>query len=571
MQQASDAENANQIFNQIKIQKDATIDAIVEAMRTINPFDVNPLISSFKNPSNPTETLPYFPGAGQFARFNVTENEFGKQLPGFGNVDVYRIGSITDTGDTTPDVSYDDASSPPLLANPTATDKIAVHKNMIAVTSASGLSLIIEDTQTPSLGLYQHITTAYNTGKMPAQAIRIWQNSVTVDRSKNGATFVETGAVTLSAFVSGSEINGMSGFSPSNHITEATSADFNSIGTNDVWVVCGFKSTGDGGYEQILQITDPAGATSHQIALTLSRNSGSEAQTAYMTLNDGTTGLNTGDDANASDIRDGQPHVAFGTLENGSGIANMNLDGYLVSSDTDNAFNSLSVGTLTIAVGIANSDKTSNPAALTTIAFLAFGTGLPTQNQIEFISKDLLNMMKADFDGLLSTSNTLKSVTFDQMNDDMIVGEDGAMDTFIGSERTASLTTSGTPTDGTMNNVGASGGIKVYETDSEAGVQIPAKTLLEELTRNYQLIKDGILIPHTFTGTAALETSIPLPELAKVSSVYVEAGAVGGGLAYKRNDADKYSYQPYHDVVTKIELGAALASGDVVTILYYRR
>jgi len=358
------------------------------------------------------------------------------------------------------------------------------------------------------------INRTYNTGHMVGDIRGAWlANSKTVDRSYKANTLTENGTVTEAAVASGAELMGYSGFSSSNSLTRTSDADWNSLGTGNAYWSVWFKSSGPSTTEVLTSVRSSGATEIIEIQL-LSTSKirglvrGASAQTYIDTV---------------GNFGDGVWHKAD-FVQVSSAERHLYLDGKLEASGTTDS-GSLT-GTLTMGIGVAPNDNTSNPADSSTLSLARLSATVPTATQIRQMYIAERGLFEANAECLLQSGSTdaVLDVDVDPLTGKVLVTQTDAITIFDG------LAVDSKPT----VNAGASekgklwGDLRAEQNSANAYVTAPAidqrqvnemvRSLASELPQGVDLSKAKAWISFNGTGTIAIRASYNVKSIVDVST-----------------------------------------------------
>lgn len=285
--------------------------------------------------------------------------------------------------------------------------------NLIFFGLQDRLSIAKQNNDDPTASLIAQITTTYNTGWMLGDIRRsLLANSKTADRSVKASTLTENGTVTEST-ITGSELKEYSGFSSSNYLSQAYSADLD-FGTADFSVSWWFKQNANSTHESQWCRAYHTGAAWS--------GSGIECYThlagtiVVLFTDDGYATYDVITSSNTYD--DGVWHRA--DLVRSGSTAYLYIDGILAGSATlTNAAGSLSNASATLQVGYRQDSY--YPGTNLSLALLRFSATAPTTDQIKF-AYETESQMFTNNCLLAGTEDGISSLDYDEVTDLLHVG-----------------------------------------------------------------------------------------------------------------------------------------------------
>ena len=429
-----------------------------------------------------------------------------------------RVLAIDDiTGDGFGGRAYYDTSIPAILVG--NTDALSIANNTINRGSANGLTLLHEDQATQANGMVNYITKDYQSGWMQNDIRRAFlANSKTADRSVKGATLVENGTVTESAVATGAELKAYSGWSASNFLEEAYSADLD-FSTGDFYIMGWVKNIG-----------------ADEVILDRAETSAGRSRVFLGTDASGYLRLYTEDSAGSATSYVATNLPQLSTISNWLFVVGIRLSsGTAILYITD------------ISESIAGTVRDVDPSATSPIlrigvnwnnlkpissgstALFRMGAGTPTAEQIKHIYETEKHLFQENAACTLSgTSDAVAALAHDGL---LYVGTGDGVSVFSGLQRVDYIDTAGIPTSDVVNSLSASGGAYMIGNAAEAVGYIPAANLREEITR--QETAGEVLEIHWGVGDTS-ETDFVMPAGYKPKFVY-EAGLIvkeGSGEDY---------------------------------------
>lgn len=380
------------------------------------------------------------------------------------DLDAVAAGSVS----ATRDAHYSSTGTPDLDLLDTGMNRIAYcGRTRLAMAQDAGLTQVLEHASSPSAGMLALTTKDYATGWTIDDVRGAWlANSKTVDRSTYGNALTETGTVTEAAVATGAELNGYSGFSGSNYLSQAHDTDFD-FGTGDFSIVYWYNNSSVPAQQYVFDRNGPSGGRM------LSYIDPSTGVVFYTEVGAATSIVSSGAVAQA----DSRWHMAV--LTRAGGTHEVWIDNTLHASSSLTIRDVSSTDAI-VRIG-ASAASGALPAAQTTVSLMRISPTVPSPSQIARMYADEAPLFKDDADCLLDgTADQVDAVAYDHDQGRLYAGTSWGWSEFEGLSRAASAATAvGAPV-----AVSAAHGKVLRAGASSVTAEVPAQNLREEDDRN---------------------------------------------------------------------------------------
>ena len=384
-----------------------------------------------------------------------------------GDLNIWRSGNYT-ADSTTPDTTYDAASTPALLENPANNDGfVDLGGDVFAVGGSSGVTVVAEDTATPANGMVAYVTKDYNSLWQWGDIIGCWLcNSVTADRSVNGITATQNGTVPETVFATGGEFKAYGPYTGANNVTVASNSQWDTQGTGVLVAQLEFQSSGNSTVETLLSIANAGNTVRYNITMDTDG-------TIDFTV-EGATASDTISSTVAYD--DGQTHEIT-VIQSSSTSREMWIDSVQIGTSTTDTGSISDTGNLPLGIGV-DADGSSNPALTTLIGGVRLSKTVPSDAQIRKMYFDHRPLFRDNAGCLISgTSNAVTDLSFDSDTRKLDVATGDGTSTFIGLERVDYIDSTGTQTSDNMVAVDRVDDVVALANDTEVVVDKPVKEI----------------------------------------------------------------------------------------------
>jgi hypothetical protein len=322
---------------------------------------------------------------------------------------------------------------PPCVTSAALEAKCAIASK--AFGSTNGLTLIFEDTVIPANGMVAHITKASNTGWMKGdirRAIACEALGTTVavgatipDLSPKATTITKTGTLTYSPVATGAELQAIYGFSASNYLSQAYSADLD-FGTGDFFIAGWIKENPNSTAEVIFARDYYNGSSYSGSGILLQVQTPGSIQ-AILTNN----GYSNNYSLLSTAVVDRASPVLF-VMQRVGGYMQLWIDAVKdAESAIITATASLSNSSATFRLGASNAGL--NPLTNGSLSLFRIGAGSLSAAQIAKMYTDELPMFQANSKcRLQGISNQVNALAYNSKKDTLFVATPNALTEFNG-------------------------------------------------------------------------------------------------------------------------------------------
>jgi hypothetical protein len=356
-------------------------------------------------------------------------------------------------------------------------------------------------------GIAATVSDTYNTGWMVGDIRRAYlANSKTADRSYKGATATETGTVTSAVANTSTDLLAYSGFSGSNYIREAYSADLD-FGTGE-WTCSAWVNipTGNAAAGTIVCREHSSGAyirlginATNKLVATVYDGTTTRTATTSMSYNSATWVK-----ARANYTTDGRVAIAVNGVE--------------VVATTGAALLTLNNGSAVLTMGNSYALDAPFPGSIT---LLKFSASVPSAEQALFMYEQEKHLFSASAKCVLPASTNVLDMAYDDETDTWATLQATHESTWSGLVRASTQT----PSAGSFAKTAAGAGNKLLSRTTVSpgvDVQMPSRVLRRELRRRREAASQD-LVAFDFDAVTS-QTDFVLP-VGYVARVVYSAGA----------------------------------------------
>ena len=355
------------------------------------------------------------------------------------NVNYFRSGSTNDY--PAPNGNYGDQSYG--LANQIVPVKVP----SLASGDPSGLNIFdVDRSLSSNKNMVAYITSTYNTGYQVGNIILALLSDTDTTDKTNGQTDPDrsykltpisvVGTITKSVVATGATMVGYSGFSTSNVLTKSYTSSLDP-GTGDYSFAVWFKCTATSAEQVIMRRFSTSSVTGGMIMRLISSTSKMQWYVRD------TSGSNTQLSSIAA-LDDGVWHCAVGTREGGT--SKLYIDGILNDS-AGCSVNSHNPGNdanfvLGAEENVGSAGTYGNPASACSLALVRYALCAPTASQVKKMYADESCLFKENAKcTLYGSSNTVTTLDYDEVTDQLHVGTSSGRSDFQGLRRINNTTT----------------------------------------------------------------------------------------------------------------------------------
>jgi hypothetical protein len=317
------------------------------------------------------------------------------------------------SNDATPTFPYN-------IPSPVATLAIGVSK--VVSGSSVGFSVFKNNQSLVGSGMVSYVTSTYNTGYMVGDIRRCFlANSKTLDRSVKAATLTQVGTVTETIYTGGRSV--YSGFSATNYLQEATSVDWNALGTGDFSIIMSGVKWGTAATNRALIGVVQDIPSAGEFALVIS--------TEYLSLlaHNGTAwAARVTSTMQLTDTAEHTVEVSRSTVAGVAATLQLKVDGVVVGS----AVYASTLSNLVAPLRIGAMGGTASgvyPWAGGQVSCVRISATAPIEEQSKYMGARE-NALNSGVNCLLSSSSSVTSFAYDKDTDSLLVGTGTSIDTF---------------------------------------------------------------------------------------------------------------------------------------------
>ena len=286
------------------------------------------------------------------------------------------------------------------------------------------------------------------------------------DRSVKGNNLTTNGTVTKSVASTGTDLMAYSGWSNSNYLSRAYDADLD-FGTGDFSVAFWFKESSTSGNRAMFERIYWTGAAYSGSSFAMFSISGI---LRWEIGNNAWAQIDVAD--SPVDIDDDVWHHAVGTREGSS--LKLYLDGRLVTTTTiANATGTLDNASATLDIGDRSSHANASEVYTGSLSLLRISAYAPSAAQIKKMYNDEKHLFKSGAQ-CMTAADAITGLGYDEDSDKLYVTTASGMSVMRGLEVIDTVTSSGTPTVSTFENVSAARNMYLANNAAEAVIYEPA-------------------------------------------------------------------------------------------------
>ena len=441
-------------------------------------------------------------------------NATGKELIGAKKID--RGASLSQSSSTFGDIQIGGTTPDATQVNILQGDTNALDATsaVLARGSAAGFDIFLDpSTDDATRNIISKVTRAYNTGFVPTNNKGAWlANSNTADRSGNSNTLTNNGTVPTATV---GELTVYGPFSTSNYLSRASDADYDVLGTGNIYMSCWFETASAVANEVMMSISNSGGSI--RCSMTFAGATGGigweiQGATATGTLNSSLLGLDNGrwHKCDLVQISSTERYI----------YVDGELTGVAAGSETTDVGSLSSSGNLPFAIGRLGGSS-GQAGTSVQLALARLSTTAPSATQIQQMYDAEKGMFVADSECLLQSGSTdaVLDVDVDPLSNKVIVTQTDAITIFDG------LVVDSKPT----VNSGASekgklwGDLRAEQNSANAYVTAPAtdqrqvnemvRSLASDLPAGVDLSKAKAWIKFNGSGTVAIKSSFNVKSL----------------------------------------------------------
>lgn len=346
------------------------------------------------------------------------------------STDVHGYSPVTASADSTsPDETYDAASTPALLEAVASTTVLTPIKTALAIGQTNGLNLIDRVPGKPATGLTAYITADYNTGWMVGDIKGAFladtdatglTGGTSPDRSVNGNDLTVNGSITVDPVATGADVVAYSGFSASNYFEQPYNADLD-FGDNDFAISFWIKEAANSAVETVLERDSATTAQRFTVNITAA------GVLQFITDDDTDVVTSTGPTIDDGVWRKVDLVMRGNTQE-------MWIGGALYDSDDATAVGSLSNASAVVQIGLAVDG--AEPLTNGEVSLLRFSATAPTPAQIRAMYEAEKYLFRENAKATLGgTSDAVAVLDYDADSDQLAVSTGDGTSIFRGLER----------------------------------------------------------------------------------------------------------------------------------------
>lgn len=305
-----------------------------------------------------------------------------------------------------------------------------------AVASSTGVTIFGHRGENYSEGMAANISHTFATAWLPGDTRRAWLceggssvGGTITDRSYKSSALTVVGSPTLAAVATGADLSALSGFSASNYLTQAYSADLD-FGDADFAVAFWLKEAPNSAVETIIE----RDSTSSNQRITVQITSGGILQ--FIT-DDGTDVVTC---SSVAVVDDGFWHHVVAVMRGTT--MELWIDGLLVATANGAAVDSLSNASAILRVGVDCQSSPANPLTNGSLALVRLSATAPTPKQIRRMYLDESALFIVGARAFLGgASSAVASLSADPVTGQVAVATADGVSIFRGLSRVAYLDT----------------------------------------------------------------------------------------------------------------------------------